>query len=251
MKITVQTIDIALTTQTLGSLCDWMISSPPLEMFTNMQFKANFLTTLTSPSQPLAYVYEIIRNAKKSPVQLYNILKDNFIKNRGFKFSLALSAFTLGMIESNFKNDDSNANTIRILLENINYEIAQPDFIKSEEGYHKSFRNNFLRDNKFYQEQQIKISSVNFDTRDLESMNNYQHIIQFKLDIKIKQCLMKYHPNLPEMIIDCHLDYLKIYIRKEVVTLLGLMSTMNFSHNNSQMSEDKYERNKLERSILE
>ncbi|CAG9318574.1 VPS13_9 [Blepharisma stoltei] len=250
IRIEAHTLDMALTTQTLGSLADWLISSPPIGIFTNMQFKANFLTTLTSPSQPLSNIYDIIKYAKKTPSQLYSILRDVFLKSRRFKFELKLMSFTLGIIESNFKNENSRPTFVKVLLEVIKYEIKQPDFMKIEKSSSSRFRNDFIRDKKFYSNQKITIENIKFETKDLGN-DSIHLLLQTKLNLKIKQCIMKYHPNLPETIIDCYLDHFKVFIKKEMITILCLLSTMNFSRNNSQMSEEKYERNKLEKSIME
>ena len=216
VKMESEEVSVTFSTETVQSLIKWAASA-----HVNFEYKKTFISTLVSCSPKLEYVKNIISNSKKSGQQLYYILRDKQKAKDPISISVNIDKIKIKLIENLFNTGRNSLCKSEITFERFKLEIKTiDDKVQARES---NSRIDFKRDSKFYVSNSLNIENITIDTNSLPII----HIED--LMVNNKDCIMSGHPYLIENIVDIKATYIKISMRKEILSIFGLISSLDFT----------------------
>lgn len=215
IEISSESINATMSTETVHSLVRWFMKSH--ETF---EFQKSFISTLNSFSPKLEYIKNILNNMKKSGQQLYYIVKEKQKAVETPDIIVLMNKVNIKLVETIFTNSKNKKIISTVEMKNFKLEIGSARDL-NQENYAVN-RGDFVRDSKFYVNTAIDIKSLTIYTK-------LQPVLALDIiTFNSKDCIMKGHPYLIENITESNIKNVKIYIRKELLSFLGLVSSLDF-----------------------
>ena len=197
---------------------------------------------MTSYSPKLEYIKTIANNMKKNGQQLYYIIKDKQKSHHDKEITLDLKKFTLNLIETSYKLRKHEKVGTSIVFNTIILEIFSN--YDADKSRNSKTRADFVRDSKFYINYDFAINSISIVSQNTK-------ILGFDtVSMNLKSCIMKGHPYLIENLIEFHIKRLKTSLRVELLSLLGLISSMDFTPI-KHVSEENFMRKTCQKAMHE
>ncbi|OMJ87664.1 hypothetical protein SteCoe_10590 [Stentor coeruleus] len=235
VEISSENINATMSTETVHSLVRWIMKSHE-----NFEFQKSFISTLNSFSPKLEYIKNILNNMKKSGQQLYFIVKEKQRTAETPDIVVMMNKVNIKLVETIFTNSKNKMIISTVDMKKFMLEIGN---VKDQQQEINTFnRGDFVRDSKFYVNTIISLKSLTIYTK-LQPVLSLD-IITFNS----KDCIMKGHPYLIENITESNIKNVKIYIRKELLSFLGLVSSLDFKPL-KHLSKDNIAIRSLQREI--
>ena len=234
-----QDIDIGVTTETLVKIFQWT-TNPPTGKFNGTHFHSGFLKTLQSPKQ-FSVVYQLLKNSKKSPSFIFHLLKDALNKNKFANFEVKVHCLRFFVIDWNLLDYKKEEFEVTVELRNI---CCSSESKGSNYQNQDFFSNSSDKKELFYSVTRVRIANLSVKTENTL-------VLDTAFNLKLQTGLIKQHPRLPEVVLDCNFPYLKLNVVKELVTLLGLLSRVEVPQTFSEYSESQLETIKMQQFVFE
>ncbi|OMJ79585.1 hypothetical protein SteCoe_20353 [Stentor coeruleus] len=215
IDISSKNIKAVMSTETVHSLIRWFMKSHE-----NFEFQKSFISTLNSFSPKLEYIKNILNNMKKSGQQLYFIAKEKQKSVDISDITVTINEVIIKLVETIFTNSKNKQIISTVEMKDFILKIGSVN--DQQQEVNDFNKGDFIRDSKFY------VSTI-IDLKSLMIHTMLQPVLSLDIiNFNSKDCIMKGHPYLIENITESNIKNVKIFIRKELLSFLGLVSSLDF-----------------------